>query len=136
MSNHISALETGLYNKLVAQSSLITALGGTIIYAGLAPQPAPSKYVVYQWQGGGDANESPTRMRNLLYTVRGIATTAAAARAIDSAIDDALHKATLTVSGWTNIQTQRETDINFIEQDAGGVNRYHAGGIYRIIIDS
>ena len=136
MSGHISALETGLYSKLTGQASLITALGGTVIYAGLAPQPAPSKYCVYQWQGGGDANESPTRMRNILYTVRGIATTAAAARSIDSAIDDALHKATLTVSGWTNIQTQRETDINFIEQDAGGVNRYHAGGIYRIIIDS
>ena len=136
MSNHITALETGLYNKLTSQASLITALGGTVIYSGLAPQPAPAKYVVYQWQGGGDANESPTRMRNLLYTVRGIATNAEAARSIDSAIDDALHKATLTVSGWTNIQTQRETDINFIEQDAGGVNRYHAGGIYRIIIDS
>src|SRR3990172_1832308 len=101
MSNHITALETGLYNKLTSQASLITALGGTVIYSGLAPQPAPAKYVVYQWQGGGDANESPTRMRNLLYTVRGIATNAEAARSIGRAIDDALHKATLTVSGWT-----------------------------------
>jgi hypothetical protein len=131
-----SALEVGLYNKLTTQASLITALGGTLIYNSMAPQNPGTKYAVFQWQGGGDANESPTRMRNLLYTVRGVATTKAVALSIDSAIDDALHNQTLTVSGWTNIQLQRETDINFIEQDAGGVNRYHAGAIYRVIIDS
>lgn len=136
MSGHISALETGLYNKLVGQASLITALGGTLIYNQQAPQNPGARYCVFQWQGGGDANESPTRMRNVLYTVRGIATTRAAAGSIDAAIDNALHKQTLTVSGWTNIYCHRETDINFIEQDAGGVNKYHAGGIYRIIIDS
>lgn len=136
MSNVITALETGLYSKLTGQASLITALGGTVIYNGIAPQPAPIKYCIYQWQGGGDSNESPTRMRELLYTVRGIATTMAAAGSIDAAIDDALHKQTLTVSGWTNIMCHRETDINFIEQDAAGVNRFHAGAIYRIIIDS
>lgn len=136
MSNVISALETGLYNKLAGASGLITALGGTIIYNKQAPQPTPAKYCIFQWQGGGDLNESPTRMRELLYTVRGVATTQANALTIDGAIDDALHKQTLTVSGWTNIKCMRETDINFIEQDAGGVNRYHAGAIYRIIIDS
>jgi len=136
VANFQSALETGLYSKLTGQASLITALGGTLVYSGQAPQNPGAKYAVFQWQGGGDMNESPTRMRNVLYTVRGVATTKAGALAIDDAIDDALHNATLTVSGWTNIQCQRETDINFIEQDAGGVNRYHAGGIYRVIIDS
>lgn len=136
MANVISALEVGLYNKLVAQASLITALGGTLIYNAMAPQNPGSKYVVYNQQGGGDANESPTRMRDLLYQVKGIATTKAIASTIDSAIDDALHNQTLTVSGWTNIQLMRISDINFIEPDAGGVNRYHAGGIYRVIIDS
>lgn len=136
MADFQSALEVGLYNKLTTQASLITALGGTLIYNSMAPQNPGTKYAVFQWQGGGDANESPTRMRNLLYTVRGVATTKAVALSIDSAIDDALHNQTLTVSGWTNIQLQRETDINFIEQDAGGVNRYHAGAIYRVIIDS
>lgn len=136
MTDVITALETGLYSKLTGQASLITALGGTLIYNKIAPQNPGSKYCIFQWQGGGDANESPTRMRDLLYTVRGIATTQVAANAIDAAIDTALHNQALTVSGWTNIWCARETDVNFIEQDAGGVNRYHAGGIYRIIIDS
>lgn len=132
----ISALETGLYNKLVGASGLITELGGTAIYNQRAPQTSGSKYVVFQWQGGGDENESPTRMRNLLYTVQAIATTKANASAVDVQIDTALHNQTLTVSGYTNIWCARETDINFVEEDAGGVPYYHSGGIYRIIIDS
>lgn len=136
MSNVIAPLEAGLYSKLTSQASLITALGGTLIYNQMSPQPAGAKYCVFQWQGGGDANESPTRMREVLYTVRGVATTKAAAGSIDAAIDAALHNQTLTVTGWTNILCMRGQDINFVEQDAGGVNRFHAGAIYRIIIDS
>jgi len=136
MADVVTKLEMGLYNKLVAQSSLITALGGTVVYNGQSAQPAPTRYCVFQWQGGGDSNESPTRMRELFYTVRGVATTRAAAGSIDAAIDDALHGGTLTVSGWTNIWCHRQTDINFIETDPGGVNYHHIGAIYRIIIDS
>lgn len=136
MSNVTTALEAGLYSKLTGQASLITALGGTLIYNQQAPQNPGAKYAVFQWQGGGDLNESPTRMREVLYTVRGVATTRAAAGSIDAAIDDALHKQTLTVSGWTNVLCMRGQDINFVEQDAGGVNYHHVGAIYRIIIDS
>lgn len=136
MTNVIAPLEAAIYSKLTGQASLITALGGTLIYNQMSPQPAGAKYCVYQWQGGGDSNESPTRMREVLYTVRGVATTRAVAGSIDAAIDDALHNQSLTVTGWTNILCMRGQDINFVEPDSGGVNRYHAGGIYRIIIDS
>lgn len=141
MANVISALETGIYSKLTGQASLITALGGTLIYNKQAPQVAaggtlPPKYMVYNWQGGGDLNESPTRMRELLYTAQAITTTQATAYTIDAEIDAALNGQTLTVSGFTNIFCRRTGDVNFIELDSGGVNRYHAGGIYRIIIDS
>lgn len=88
MANFQSALEIGLYSKLTGQASLITALGGTLIYNSMSPQNPDTKYVVFQWQGGGDLNESPTRMRSLLYTVRGIATTKANALAIDPALAD------------------------------------------------
>ena len=132
----ITAIETGLYNKLKAASSLTTALGGTIIYNKIAPQGVSDPYVVFGWQGGGDENESPNRMRNLIYQVQTIATTQGTAAAIDGYIDTALHNQTLTVSGFTNIWTARESDINYIEQDTSGVTLYHVGGLYRIIIDS
>lgn len=132
----VTALETGLYNKLSTDSDLITALGGTIIYNKQAPQGVDDPYVVFNWQGGGDLNESPTRMRGLVYQVRAIATTQGTAAAVDAFIDAALHKQALTVSGWSNIWLARETDINFVEQDTSGVAHYHVGGLYRIIIDS
>jgi hypothetical protein len=29
----------------------------------------------------------------------------------------------------------RETDVNISQIDSGGVTRYHAGGIYRVVMD-
>jgi hypothetical protein len=132
----ITALETGLYNKLKADATLTTALGGTIIYNKIAPQGVSDPYVVFNWQGGGDLNESPTRMRNLVYQVQAIATTQGTAAALDGYIDSVLHSQSLTVSGWSNIWLAREGDINYTEQDTSGVTLYHVGGFYRLIIDS
>ena len=131
----VTALETGLYNKLKASSGLITELGGTLIYNQLAPQSPGSKYVIFQWQGGGDENDTPTRSRSVLYTVFGVATTKATAATIDGLIDAALHDQTLTITGWANYQCVRETDINIIDPNSGMVPRYRCGAIYRISIN-
>jgi hypothetical protein len=131
-----TALETGLYNTLSAGTALTGELGGTFIYNKQAPQTPPDKFVIFQWQGGGDENESKHRTRNVIYTVRGVATTQEAAATIDGLIDGLLHLKTLTISGWTNFWTARIADVNFIEQNAGGVNRYHVGAQYRIRIDN
>jgi hypothetical protein len=131
----VVALETGLYNALSGGTALTNELGGTYIYNKQAPQKPPAKYVVFQWQGGGDDNDNPNRTRDLIYTVRGIASTQEAAAAIDTEIDTVLHAQKLTVSGWTNFWIARDVDVNFAEQDAGGVSRYHVGAQYRIRID-
>lgn len=132
----VTALETGLYNILSADTALAGELGGTFIYNKQPPQTPADKYVIFQWQGGGDENQSPHRTRNVIYTVRGVARTQADAATIDGLIDDLLHHQTLTVSGWTNFWTARESDVNFVEQDEGEVNRYHVGGLYRIRLDN
>jgi len=132
----IEALETGLYNKLKADSSLTTLLGGTLIYNRRAPQNPGTAYVVFQWQGGGDENLQPSRSRNVLYTVKAVCDTAEKAAAVDSAIDTALHNTTLTVSGWTNINVVRTDDVNFVESTGVETAYYHAGGIYQIQIDA
>lgn len=128
----VTALETALYNKLSGNSALTTELGGTLIYNKLAPQNPGNKYVVFQWQGGGDENDTPTRSRSLLYGVYGIATGQATAATIDGLIDTALHDQTLTISGWANYWMARETDINIVEPNSGQVPMYRVGGIYRI----
>lgn len=131
----VAALETGLYSKLSTDNDLIEELGGTAIYNKQAPQSPGSAYVVFGWQGGGDENESPRRLRNVLYQIKGIARRQSTAASIDSKLDAALHLQTLTVSGFSNIWMAREGDINYVEQDSGGVTWYHVGGMYRILID-
>jgi len=131
----VQALETGLYTILSTNSALTTELGGTLIYNKQAPQDPGTKYVVFNWSGGGDENLTPHRTRNVVYTVQAVASTQADAATVDRLIDAALHEQTLTVSGWTNFWTAREDDINYVEQDAGGVPIYHVGAIYRIRID-
>ena len=131
----IVALETGIYNALTGAADLITELGGTFIYNKQAPQAPGDKYVVFNQQGGGDVNDTPIRERNVLYSVFGIGLTQEAAGAIDTEIDTALHLAELTISGWSNLWLAREVDINFTELDSGGVTRYRAGAIYRVIMD-
>lgn len=131
----IVALETALYNKLTGAAALITELGGTFIYNQQAPQPPGDKYVIFNQQGGGDVNDTPIREKSILYSVFGVGLTQEGAGAIDTEIDEALHLAALTISGWSNLWLARETDVNFTEIDGGGVTRYRAGAMYRIIMD-
>ena len=131
----VTALETGLYNKLANDSALTTALGGTLIYNKMAPQSVGDKYVIFQWQGGGDENDTPTRGRSLVYSVFAIDTTIEGAAAIDGLIDTALRESTLTVSGWNNYHTVREGDINLVDTNSGETPIFRCGGLYRILID-
>jgi hypothetical protein len=131
----IVALETALYNELAGAAVLITELGGTFIYNKQAPQDPNDNYVIFSQQAGGDVNDTPIRERNILYTVMAIALTQEKAAAIDTEIDDTLHLAELTISGWSNLWLARETDVNISQIDSGGVTHYHVGGIYRVVMD-
>jgi hypothetical protein len=136
MASTVEALETALYSRLSTSAALISELGGTAIYNKRAPQDVGSKYVIFQWQGGGDDNITPHRTRNVLYFVAGVGLTQAAAAAIDTDIDTALHNQVLTVTGWHNASIARDRDINFVENDNANVPRFTVGGIYRIRLET
>ena len=134
MTGPIGLVETALYSTLAAGTALIADLGGTAIYNRIAPQSVALPYLIFQWQGGGDENETPHRTRNVVYTVKGVASTLAKAEAIDEEADKLLHGATLTVTGYTNIWCRRIDDVAYVEVDAAGKPVYHTGGQYRIWI--
>lgn len=132
MSAVVTAFETGLYTKLNVSAITTLATGG--VWNKLAPQGTALPYVIFQWQGGGDRNVTPSRERDLVYTVKAVAADAAAAEAIDAEIDTLLHGGTLTVSGWTNFLSRREGDVNYSESPAGA-SVYHVGAMYRFRIN-
>ena len=132
MSNYFGAMGTALYSTLSGAAGLITELGGTAIYHGVAPNGRALPYVVFSMQGGGPDLITKSDMHNNLWFVRGYASTQAQAVAIEAQIDAALNKKALTVTGWTNFWTVRETDLSLVETLPDNTNVYMAGAIYRI----
>jgi hypothetical protein len=128
----MNALSTSIFNQLAGGTALISLLGGTAIYKDQAPDKAPLPYVIFSYQGGGDQNINPWRLKNLLVFVRSYAATPVATGNIDTQIDARLHAQTLSITGWSNFWTMRESDLENVETSPNGEKIHMAGGIYRI----
>ena len=133
-------LGDAIYTKLAANGDLITALGGTAIWEAIAPSSQSYPYVIFQWQGGGDENMTPSRMVNEVWTVKAICDVAngskAKAEAVAKEIDEALVGQFLTVTGWTNFWLAREQSVKYAETDEAGEPIWHIGAMFRIRLGS
>ncbi len=133
MAGPVGALDAAIYSKLTSGTALTALLSGTTaVYNRLAPMSVSMPLVVFQWQGGGDENLTPSRMRNVVYVIKGVAETLSAAEAIDEQVDALLHDKALTVTGWTNFWLARTQDVAYAEVDPAGEAIYHTGGLYRV----
>ena len=130
----MNSVAAGLYNALAAGTALISTLGGTAIYNGIAPRDAALPYVVFSLASGLEENLTPTESQRLVYLVKGVATTLLQAGTIADQINTLLHNQTLTVSGATNFWTGRESIIAYTEVEPTGATVGHAGGEYLIRI--
>lgn len=128
-------LNAAIDARLTGGTALITALGGTAIYYQQAPDNASKPFVVWNYQGGGDENETPNRTKNLVVLVRSFASTAKTAGEIDKAVDDLLHLQTLSVTGWTNFWLARESEVSLIENLPNVEKSYMEGALYRVRLD-
>lgn len=134
----MNAIDVALYSTLTGGTALTNMLGGTAsVYHIRAPDNADYPYVVFSVQGGGAENINPSDMRNYLYYVRCYTQTGADnAALIHEQIKALLDKQTLTVTGFTNIWTRYETEIEMSQELASGVPVYTDGGLYRIRLDT
>lgn len=131
----MNALEDALYDKMSGNAG-VAALVSTRIYREQAPQGAAYPLVVYGHQAGGDETLTSVDSVNVVYQVRAVSSVSAAeAGAIDEALRTALHRQTLTVTGWANFWTARINAIRFVETTPEGKAVFHAGGMYRIRLD-
>lgn len=130
----MNSVATGLYGALAAGTALISTLGGTAIYNGIAPRDAALPYVVFSLASGLEENLTPTESQRLVYLVKGVATTLLQAGTIADQVYALLHNQTLTVGGATNFWTGRESIIAYTEVEPTGATVGHAGGEYLIRI--
>jgi hypothetical protein len=129
----MNAISAAIYTTL--QGTALTSLlaGTTSIYKDVAPEGSEYPYVVFNLQGGGEANESPNREKNVVYFIRAYTkTSTAAAGNIDTQIDTLLHGKTLSISGRSNYWTARESEFENTEYLSNGDPVYVAGAFYRI----
>ena len=130
-------IREGLYSKLIGDTALISELGGdTAIYYGVAPQETARPYVVFFNAGGGPDNTYPSDLTSEVYVVKAVADNLGGALTVDNACKTALHKQTLTVTGYTNIWTRREDEVSLTEVSDDGTVIRHEGAYYRIRVDN
>lgn len=122
----------GIYDALYANANILAAVG-TRIYRELAPQQATYPLVILQHVGGGTISETPVDAADPFYLVTAVsAISPAEAETLAGYIETALHKQTLTVSGWTNIWTAVQTHLEAAELPGSGAPLWQAGRFVRI----
>lgn len=134
----MNELETALYAKLAADSTLTGLLGGTAIYNSLAPQDTDYPIVTFGKVSEIDSYAlAGQTVASFVYQVKAItqspggSPTRKAAGAIDAQIKATLNDATLTVTGKTCLSIRRESGFAYDETQAGQIFS-HVGGNYRI----
>lgn len=134
MTSHINALNTAIYTKLSGGTALVTALGGTCVYHGVAPEEQDLPYLIWSYAGGGHENMTPRESVNTVVYLRAYSSTAKEAATIDGLAAE-LMESELTVTGWDNYWLAREESIVLPEIDEAGKTTWSCGAYYRVRLD-
>lgn len=129
------AVDAALYTTLASGTALTTALGGTFIYHQYAPPTVNLPYVVFSLASGLEENMTPRDSERRVYLVKAVAASLGSALVLAEHIDALLHKQTLSISGYVNFWTSRDTLLQYLEYDPAGVVYGHAGGEYVIRVE-
>lgn len=131
------AVDVALNSRLAADlgtAGTLGVLGCTGVYRFQAPQGSVEPYVVFQQQAGTDSYAFSARdARSLVYLVKAVDASTSGLRAAQMAerIDSLLTDKPLSLSGWTNIRLRRESDVEYVEVDAGKTYQ-HYGALFRV----
>jgi len=134
MTSHINALNTAIYSKLSAGTALTTALGGTAIYHGVAPEGKALPYVIWSYVAGGHENMTPHESVNAVIYVRAYAADAKKAAQLDGYAAELL-ETELSMTSWDNYWLAREESIVLPEIDEAGKTTWSCGAYYRVRLD-
>lgn len=131
MSSDLAAIYTGLRTKMLASSGL-TTLVSQRIYTWQAPDKAAYPYVTMYHAAGGYMNIVNSDMMNILISIEAWADTAIGADNTYAAIHAALHRADITVTGWSCYWCMEEVPIHAPPELYNNQRIYRAGGSYRL----
>jgi hypothetical protein len=129
-----NALNSAINSRLTSGTALVSALGGTAIYHGYAPENRALPFVVWSYSGGGAENMTPNASVNEVIYIRAYATTAKKAAQIDAQVA-LLMETDLSLTGWNNYWLAREDELYLPELDDAGKTTWSCGAYYRVRLD-
>ncbi len=132
-----NAVNAAVYSKRAGGTALTALLNGgsASIYASEAPFDAAYDYVIFNWQGGSEGNETAHRVKDITLQVRAYSTSQSKAGTIDSQCDALLHAGSLNITGWKTLWQVRTQDIEVVEYDDASRPIYTRGGLYDLKIE-
>ena len=129
-----NALNAAIDTRLSGGTALISALGGTAIYHGIASENKALPFVVWSYAAGMAENMTPNASVNEIVYIRAYAQTAKQAGQLDGMVAS-LMETNLTVTGWSNFWLAREEEIYLPETDEAGKTTWSCGAYYRVRLD-
>lgn len=133
----MNELAAGIYTTLAGNAGVTTAVGGTAIHHGTAPQGASYPYIVFSLPSEVDNYALAQQVSaDFLVTVKAVTKSPAVspsrkkAGEIDAAVKTALNDASIALTGKTLLSIRRQSGFAYDEQ-ADGVIYTHIGGDYR-----
>lgn len=119
---------------LLANSGVSAIVGGDVNAGKVFPNQAPSwadlPYILFYSAGGGHMNQQKRNSLNVLWRVEsraesdGVSSARAKTLALHQAVEAALHKQELTLSGWGNYWLMCSNTMEFLEQPKDGKQYY------------
>lgn len=133
------AVRVGLYLKLnVASVTSLLASGSASIHHAVAPATASYPLIVFFKQSGSPVGAfGEQAYKSDLWTVKAIDRSTSASRAedIDAAVNAVLDYQTLTVTGGSNLDLRRVSDVDYLESE-GDQQYRHVGAMYRVAVEA
>lgn len=122
-------VKTALRNRLIAAG----VNGGAAIFDTQAPLGTAYPYIIFQYVGGGDENQTALDTRDEVWLVKAVTDDHSSAHSLAAAIRAALHQQSLSLSGWGHLTTQQLDHVWQVE-NLSRQQIYHAGASFRIRI--
>ncbi len=131
----MQALDDAIYDAMAGSTALTAVVGSASFYRGLGMVGAGTAFLQYAQIGGpGELSETPTDAFSARYLIKAVSEgSQAQAEQIGDLVRGVFHRATFSVSGWTNIWTVVEDHVPAIELDpATGKMSWSAGRVIEI----
>lgn len=125
-----TAVETALYEALTAAPG--ASIWGDRVYCGLAELLTQRPYVVFAYVAGGIRTECRRDNLDVDYRIECIADSNGDALAGADAIEAALHRTKISITGWASIFVRSRGMFSFPELVDGRMI-HRRGAIYRIL---